>query len=119
MKPKFAVLLVEDEPLITYLFGDILEDSEFVITAAMTCSQPVLEHLASTTPDIAIVDFHLEDGPCLDVVERLAELKIITLIVSAHDDGRAIALSKGWPFVAKPFTDQRLLKELRAVCRPE
>jgi DNA-binding response OmpR family regulator len=118
MEPKLKVLLIEDEPLVTFLFEDILEDTEFSIDAVMTSSGPVLRHLNSDIPDVAIVDLILEDGSCMHVIERLLELKVPTVVVSGHADAEVFSTRDGASFVAKPFWSKKLLATLRAMVTP-
>ncbi len=115
MGAKLKALLIEDEPLITFLFEDILAETEFEITAVMTCSGPVLRHLDSDVPDVAVVDLVLEDGPCIRVIERLLELRVPTVIVSGHEDAEQFATRDGAIVVAKPFRSEALLSVLRSM----
>lgn len=110
-----TVLLVEDEPLITLLYQDILFDSEFRLTDPMTCSGPVLEYLTQNRPDLSIVDLYLDDGPCLEVIAKLQELMIPVLIVSAHGDAEDLAKKYGLPLLLKPFDESEFLKALNAL----
>jgi DNA-binding response OmpR family regulator len=115
MNSKLRVLLVEDEPLITFFFQDILDGTEFSVDAVMTCSGPVLRHLDANIPDVAVVDLILEDGSCMHVIERLLELKVPTVVVSGHSDAEAFADRDGASFIAKPFQSEALLRVLRAM----
>jgi DNA-binding response OmpR family regulator len=36
---KYDIMLVEDEPLITILYEDVLSDAEFRLTHAVTCNR--------------------------------------------------------------------------------
>lgn len=115
MSQKLRVLLVEDEPLITFLFQDLLDGTEFSVVATMTCSGPVLDYLARDAPDLAIVDLMLADGPCIPLIEKLLEMRVPTVVVSGHEDGEGYANRDGACFLSKPFYSERLLAALRSM----
>jgi DNA-binding NarL/FixJ family response regulator len=54
---KLKVLLIEDEPLITFLYEQVLESTEFDLVAIAPCNSQALTWLQSNRPDLAIVDF--------------------------------------------------------------
>jgi DNA-binding response OmpR family regulator len=115
MKRSLEVLLIEDEPLITFLFEDMLAGTEFSVQAVMTRSGPVLRHLDSQIPDVAIVDLILEDGSCVHVIERLLALSVPVVVVSGHPDAEEFAARDGASFIAKPFYSKVLLRALRSM----
>jgi DNA-binding response OmpR family regulator len=111
--PKKRVLLVEDEPMITLLYEDVLQDSEFELVASLTCNRDALAWIDKCTPDVAIVDYVLSDGPCHPVVDKLKELSVPVLVASGYTDP-----PEGWEHVTwleKPFPAERLLSAVRSL----
>jgi DNA-binding response OmpR family regulator len=86
MERKLTVLLVEDEPLITLLYEQLLETTEFDLVAIASCNRQALIWLESNRPDLAILDFFLNDGPCIAVMARLDQLSIPFIVVTAFGD---------------------------------
>jgi DNA-binding response OmpR family regulator len=109
-----TVLLVEDEPLIALLYEDVLQDTEFTLTDVAVCNKTAIASLAANPPDLAVVDYFLEDGPCLALVEKLREIGVPFVIVSGHEEAGDDALV-GVPWLPKPFEGDVLLGALRTV----
>jgi DNA-binding response OmpR family regulator len=86
MGRKLKVLLVEDEPLITLLYEQMLETTEFDLVAVAPCNSRALIWLQANRPDLAIVDFFLADGPCAAVMTRLEHMGIPFIVVTAFGD---------------------------------
>lgn len=86
MNRKLKVLLVEDEPLITLLYEQMLEATEFDLVSIAPCNSKALTWLQSNCPDLAIVDVFLEDGPCGAVMARLEEMRVPFIVVTGFDD---------------------------------
>jgi DNA-binding response OmpR family regulator len=86
MERKLTVLLVEDEPLITLLYEQLLETTEFHLVAIAPCNHQALTWLESNRPNLAIVDFFLDDGPCVAVMRRLDQMAVPFIVVTAFGD---------------------------------
>jgi DNA-binding response OmpR family regulator len=86
MDRKLKVLLVEDEPLITLLYEQMLESTEFDLVSVAPCNSQAITWLLSNCPDLAIVDYFLEDGPCIAVMTQLEQMMIPFIVVTAFGD---------------------------------
>jgi DNA-binding NtrC family response regulator len=86
MDRKLKVLLVEDEPLITLLYEQMLESTEFDLVSVAPCNSQAIAWLQSNRPDVAIVDYFLEDGPCIAVMTLLEQMSIPFIVVTAFGD---------------------------------
>jgi DNA-binding NarL/FixJ family response regulator len=86
MERRLTVLLVKDEPLMTFLYEQLLETTEFEWVATAPCNHQALTWLQSNRPDLAIVDFFLDDGPCIAVMRRLEQMCIPFIVVTAFGD---------------------------------
>lgn len=108
------LLLVEDEPLVTMTYEDVLAGTEFALAAIFLCNKDAVAWLESNQLDLAIVDYVLSDGPCLPVVECLRALRLPFLVVSGAGDPPEMEM-RGAPWLSKPFRGRSLLKALRAL----
>jgi DNA-binding response OmpR family regulator len=117
MERKLTVLLVEDEPLITLLYEQLLETTEFDLVAIAPCNRQALTWLESNRPDLAIVDFFLDDGPCIAVMARLDQLSIPFIVVTAFGDlmPEHVPLDRR---IRKPIRGRHLTGALRRLARP-
>jgi DNA-binding response OmpR family regulator len=111
---RTSVLLVEDEPLISLLFEEILEETEFDLVASLLCNRDALEWLGQNRPDLAIVDYRLSDGPCFPIILALRTAGIPILLSSGHDRFNDPELV-GLQYLIKPFRDEDLVKQLRDI----
>jgi DNA-binding response OmpR family regulator len=117
MGQTLTVLLVEDEPMATMLYEQLLEGTEFQLAGAFTCNGDAVGWLSANRPDVAIVDFFLEDGPCEPVMQCLEELNIPYIIVTGSGEGASKRLPD-WRHVNKPFRGRHLRNALRRVVAP-
>ncbi|MDB5596312.1 MAG: uncharacterized protein JWM36_3273 [Hyphomicrobiales bacterium] len=108
------VLLIEDEPLISILYEDILESTEFVVVATLICNADALEWLKRNRPDVAIVDHTLSDGVCLPVIRALQAAGIPFLVSSGYSRFEEAELACVVP-LPKPFREEELIKLLRNI----
>src|SRR5215210_306357 len=81
---KPLVLLLEDEALIAVNLHDELQDAGYEVAGPFTTCAAALEWLRSQTPDAAILDAALKDGPCREIVLELARRGVPFLIYSGH-----------------------------------
>lgn len=108
-----VVLSLEDEPLIAVDVEFVLGDAGFKVTTVASCAE-ALEWLALFSPDVAIVDIILRDGPCPAVVEQLVADRI-PFLVHSGDNPRLHAdtiLAKGiW--IGKPSDGAEMVRAAR------
>lgn len=102
------VLLLEDQILIAMMFDDILSDmGHRVVGIAATCDTG-MSLLLNEKPDFAVIDLHLADGPCYDLIAeakmRNIPIVVITGAMIDHADER-LANTK---ILSKPFDPDQL-----------
>ncbi|MDB5652313.1 MAG: response regulator [Hyphomicrobiales bacterium] len=114
MAMPVRVLLIEDEPLISMLYEDVLEATEFKVIAVLLCNEDALEWLKENRPDVAIVDHTLSDGICLPVIRALKAARIPFLVSSGYSTFEEDELVDAVP-LPKPFHDEHLIKMLREI----
>ena len=115
------ILVVEDEPMITFLLEDalLIAGAQAVVQAAR-----VAEALAAIGTavseggiDAAVIDYSLADGqPALPVADRLAELGVPFVFATGYDPS---VVNKGRhldaPVIAKPYKPEDVLASLSGI----
>src|ERR687897_3176600 len=78
------VLILEDEVLIGINLQDELQDAGFRVAGPFTTCAAALEWLQTATPDAAILDAALRDGPCREIAQELGNRAVPFLIYSGY-----------------------------------
>ncbi len=66
-------LLAEDEAIIALMAEDALAESGFTVAGPFAHCARALSWLDDNTPDVALLDVELRDGPCTEVARVLSE----------------------------------------------
>ena len=113
-----TALLLENEPLIAMDIELALQDAGFDVTSIMS-SVEAGGWLESHSPDVAIVDIELRDGPCHLIVEMLAARGVPFLVHSADlppmHEGTAFA--KG-TWLNKPTDSDEIARAAQVALQP-
>ncbi len=92
------VLVLEDEALIGLNLRDDLLDAGFQVEGPFNTCAAALAWLKTTTPDTAILDAALKDGPCRAIALELAHRDVPFVIYSGYHEDRSLLLSSPtWP----------------------
>jgi DNA-binding response OmpR family regulator len=96
-------MVVEDEAIIAMSLEDGLRDEGFQVVGPFSACATALAALETATPDVAILDAVLSDGPCLELARELRTRGVPFMIYSGADafDEHAPELD-GVPWVEKP-----------------
>jgi DNA-binding response OmpR family regulator len=78
-------MVVEDEALIAMSLEDGLSDEGYAIAGPFSACADALAFLQSATPDVAILDAVLSDGPCLELARELQRRGVPFLIYSGAE----------------------------------
>jgi PAS domain S-box-containing protein len=116
-----TILLVEDEPEVARLAGDILSDHGYTVLTATRPTEAL--RIAERHPgriDLLLTDVVLPEMSGPDLASRLAGLRphVTVLYMSGYPDGTRAAhgqFSRGLKLLLKPFTAQELTTRLRSV----
>lgn len=81
------VLVAEDEALISVILSGDLRDEGYLIAGPFSRGDEALAWLANDTPDLAIVDYMLRDGPCTALTRALRERGVPFVIFSGYARG--------------------------------
>jgi signal transduction histidine kinase len=118
---KATILLVEDQPELRALFGEVLESSGYRVVSAENAA----EARTRWSENVGQIDLLVTDvvmpgggGPALaeELLARAAGLKV--LFMSGYPDQAYAtpgALGRGVPFLQKPFTSEALLASVGQV----
>ncbi|MBJ6128476.1 response regulator [Microvirga splendida] len=87
---KPLVLVLEDEALIALNLQDELRDAGYRTAGPFTTCAAALGWLQTATPDTAILDVALKDGPCLEIALELGRREVPFLIYSGHHKDRQL-----------------------------
>jgi DNA-binding response OmpR family regulator len=111
-----VVLVVEDEAAIGLALADALTDAGYVVAGPIATTADALDWLQRATPDLALVDVMLRDGPCTGLARELRRRGVPFLINSGH-------VQRGWaepeladaPWLEKPNRYDDLVAGLHAL----
>ena len=105
------VLLVEDEALIGLNLRDELQDAGYRVEGPFTTCAAALEWLRMVTPDMAILDAALKDGPCREIALELTRREVPFLIYSGHrKDQKHLAEFPHVTWIEKPAPPTELVE---------
>ena len=114
------ILLVEDDKAITRSLGEFLASEGFEVQCAAG-ERSAMQCLASSLPDLLLVDLSLEGGGSGFNVCRAAKafkLPVIFLTAKADEDSVVKGLDMGADdYVPKPFRPRELLSRIKNVLR--
>jgi len=112
-------LIVDDDPEIAKVLTELVEREGFAVTCASTLAQ-AREEIATTVPDIVLVDIHLPDGSGLELLEGLGPSapEVVLITGQASVDTAVDALRRGAAdYLTKPVDFPRLKMVLGNVAR--
>lgn len=115
-----TILIVEDDPEIREMVGDLLTRNGFTVKAAGDA--PAMDAvLARTRPDLVILDLMLPGEDGLSICRRLrsrSDISILMLTSKSEEIDRVVGLEMGADdYLVKPFGTRELLARVRAVLR--
>jgi len=116
---RLTVLIIDDEPDICFLLGNMLKQKSFVPVIANTLTEGI-DKLKKHMPSLLFLDIHLPDGSGLDILGGIKKdfpaLKII--MMSAYDGARekSRAIEEGADiFISKPLSRDLIAESLDKV----
>jgi DNA-binding response OmpR family regulator len=109
-----VLLLAEEEPTIAILLTDKLQLMGYRVAGPFANCATALAWLATNTPDLAILDVHLGDGPCTEVAVELRQRNIPFVVCSGGEDlpDQVRELIRGAPIIEKPASLESILEAL-------
>jgi DNA-binding response OmpR family regulator len=120
MKPvrRPLILVAEDEAIIPLELSDSLSDAGYNVAGPFSTSSEAEAWLTTTTPDAAILDNLLKDGPCHALAAELSCRDVPLIVFSGQDapDGSSADWKATW--VTKPVATPILIELLRPLIAP-
>jgi len=115
-----TILIVDDEPRITQVLRDYLEQAGYTVFSAADGEAAL--HLARThTPDLLILDVGLPKRDGLEVTRTLrktSSVPILMLTARGEEMDKVVGLELGADdYVVKPFSPKELVARVRAMLR--
>jgi PAS domain S-box-containing protein len=107
-KPR--VLVVEDEPLVAMMIGDMLTELGFQVIGPISMASEALTAAREKHFDAAVLDINLGDGPVYTVAEILAVRGVPFAFITGYDADTVDARFIGVPILQKPIERDLLQK---------
>jgi DNA-binding response OmpR family regulator len=105
-----TAMVVEDEAIIAMSLEDGLSDKGFQVVGPFSSCAAALASLKTATPDLAILDAVLSDGPCLELARELRLRGVPFMIYSgAHAFDEHAPELDGVAWVEKPSSFDTVL----------
>lgn len=109
------VLIVEDEALVAMLVEDTLLDAGAEVAGPAATASEALALLASSRPDVAVVDINLGDHTSEPVTTALTARGVPFLVATGYGAAALGTLPPGTGVIAKPFELAALVERLAAL----
>jgi DNA-binding response OmpR family regulator len=102
-KDALRCLIVEDQVLIAMSLEAYLEDVGYDLAGPFRSNADALAWLSTNTPDLAILDYKLHDGLCVELAGILRERRVPFVIYSGDPKIADMpAEFEGAPWIEKP-----------------
>jgi len=111
---KIRILLVEDEPLISIYFAELLEEMGHEVCSIETTETNAVAAADRLKPDLLIVDVHLREGTGLHAVSTILKAGFVPHIYTTGDRMISGELTAGAIVLQKPFLDAALTQAISA-----
>ena len=110
------ILVLEDEALIALNVQDELQDAGYEVAGPFSTCSAALKWLQTTTPDMAILDTTLKDGPCQKVALELSRREVPFLIYSGYqEDQQLLSDFQHIAWIEKPVPSGTLVQACQQV----
>src|SRR3954453_8219830 len=110
---KLCCLIVEDQVLIAMSLEAYLEDVGYELAGPFRSNTEALAWLDTSTPDLAILDYKLDDGFCVDLARTLRSRGVPFVIYSGDRQAAGMPPEfEGAPWIEKPCPRQVFLEVL-------
>ena len=110
-------LVAEDQALIAMALEAYLEEVGIEIVGPFASCEQALAWAESGTPDVALLDYKLKDGPCTQLARTLLERGVPVVIYSGYPQGPDTPPElRDVIWIEKPVERAKLLDVLVDVC---
>lgn len=113
-------MLAEDNAMIAMMIEDDLRDAGFLVEGPFSTCASALAWLVHRSPEAAVLDIALTDGPCTELSTALRERGVPFVVHSGYgSSSKASAEFQGAPWVTKPSDRGALIDAINAILAPE
>jgi DNA-binding response OmpR family regulator len=110
------VLVAEDMAAISLSLEDALVESGYTVAGPFNSGAAALGWLETHTPDLALLDLRLSDGPCIGVARLLRGRGVPTLIFSGETSPMSLPPDlRDLPWLGKPVSFDNLIAALHSL----
>ncbi|MEH3144295.1 MAG: response regulator [Methylobacterium frigidaeris] len=118
--PQPVVLLAEDNALVGLDLRDALEEMGYRVAGPFSRCSDALLWLSQETPDLALLDVMLDDGPSAAIAVALRRQGVPFLVHSGRHPDEALARAfAGAPWLDKPAPSRAVTARLTELARVE
>ena len=111
VRPRQPVVLVaEDEAIIAFEVADLLKGAGYTVAGPVSTCAEALACLGADTPDLAILDILLSDGPCTEVARELRQRGVPLIVYSGYSQQEAGPEFQEAIWLEKLASDEDLLQ---------
>lgn len=103
MKRVLHVLIVEDEPIIALLVGDVVKSMGHLVCDIVATEADAVEMALTCQPDLMIVDAGLRDGSGVGAIQTILKLQAMPHIFVTGDKRSVQQLAPESTILEKPF----------------
>lgn len=113
------VLVAEDVAAISLSLEDALIEADYSVAGPFNSCVAAHEWLEMHTPDLALLDLRLSDGPCIEVARLLRGRGVPTLIFSGDTSPMSLPPDlRDLPWLGKPVSFDDLIAALQSLEMP-
>ena len=110
-----CILVAEDYGVIGMMLYEDLSEAGFDVSGPFTSCSAALASLDRQTPDAAILDIDLNDGPCVALAQTLREKRVPFLVLTGHSDPSSDDVFLGAPWLAKRMSYDSVVNTVRTL----
>ena len=117
---KKTILVVDDEPPIVQVVGDLLKQQGYKVMEA-TSGKETLEILKKSKPDLILLDIMMPGMDGWDVVEKiksnknLEKIPIVFLTAKIDPISRSMGSLASTDYITKPFDNKDLIRRVKNI----
>ena len=108
------VLVAEDVAAISLALEDALSDGGYTVAGPFANGSTALAWLQDNTPDLALLDLVLRDGPCIELACALRRREVPVVFFSGFPPTGLPLDLQGLPWIEKPVSFGSLMNALSA-----
>lgn len=109
-----SLIIIEDEPLITVMMQDMVEDLGWRVDGVAQTVETALTLLQSIEPKVAVLDISLGMETSFPVADACRERGIAVVFSTGYFASDFPAEWQGAPVLSKPFSERELAAALEA-----